>query len=279
MTAKDDLTRRRVRDDGWRLPDALWAKMELLLPPRPKHALGCHNPRVPDRAAMDAIFFVLRTGCQWNALNATGICSSSSAHRRFQEWVGSGVFEAFWREGLLAYDAFAGIDWSWLCLDGALGKAPLGGGKNRPQSRAKRGVKRSLLTDGQGMPLSIIAAGANRNDHKLMRETIEGIVTERPTPSTEARQHLCLDKGYDYNEPRALAAEFGFTLHLRTRGEETDAKRRAGTKARRWVVERTYSWMNRFRRILVRWEKKSANDLAMLHFALGLITWHNVLPG
>ena len=83
---------------------------------------------------MDAIFFVLRTGCQWNALNATGICSSSSAHRRFQEWVGSGVFEAFWREGLLAYDAFAGIDWSWLCLDGALGKAPLGGGKNRPQS-------------------------------------------------------------------------------------------------------------------------------------------------
>ena len=87
MRAKDDLTRRRVRDDGWRLPDQLWAKMELLLPPRPKHPLGCHNPRVPDRAAMDAIFFVLRTGCQWNALNATGICSSSSAHRRFQEWV------------------------------------------------------------------------------------------------------------------------------------------------------------------------------------------------
>ena len=60
-----------MRDDGWRLPDQLWAKMEPLLPPRPKHPLGCHNPRVPDRAAMDAIFFVLRTGCQWNALNAT----------------------------------------------------------------------------------------------------------------------------------------------------------------------------------------------------------------
>ena len=74
-----------VRDDGWRLPDELWAKMELLLPPRPRHPLGCHNPRVPDRKAMDAIFFVLRTGCQWNALNATGICSSSSAHRRFLE--------------------------------------------------------------------------------------------------------------------------------------------------------------------------------------------------
>ena len=81
---------------------------------------------------MDAIFFVLRTGCQWNALNATGICSSSSAHRRFQEWAESGVFEAFWREGLLAYDALASIDWSWLSLDGAMGKAPLGGEKNRP---------------------------------------------------------------------------------------------------------------------------------------------------
>jgi transposase len=126
-------TRRRVRDDGWRLPDALWAKMEPLLPPRPKHPLGCHNPRVPDRAAMDAIFFVLRTGCQWNALRETTICSSSSAHRRFQEWLAAGVFEAFWREGLLAYDALRGIDWTWLALDGAMGKAPLGGGKNRPQ--------------------------------------------------------------------------------------------------------------------------------------------------
>jgi transposase len=112
-----------------------------------------------------------------------------------------------------------------------------------------------------------------------MRETIEGIVIERPAPSAEARQHLCLDKGYDYDEPRDLAAEFGFTLHLRTRGEETKAKRRAGTKARRWVVERTHSWMNRFRRILVRWEKKAANYLAMLHFALGLITWRHTLPG
>ena len=115
MTGKsvEKVRRRPVRDDGWRLPDDLWAKMEPLLPARPKHPLGCHNPRVPDRRAMDAIFFVLRTGCQWNALKETGLCSSSSAHRRFQEWAEAGVFDAFWREGLLAYDALAGIDWSW----------------------------------------------------------------------------------------------------------------------------------------------------------------------
>jgi transposase len=138
-------TKRRVRDDGWRLPDALWVEMEPLLPPRPKHPLGCHNPRVPDRAAMDAIFFVLRTGCQWNALRETRICSSSSAHRRFQEWVAAGVFEAFWREGLLAYDALRGINWTWLALDGAMGKAPLRGGKNRPQSDGPRQARGQAL--------------------------------------------------------------------------------------------------------------------------------------
>jgi putative transposase len=82
----------------------------------------------------------------------------------------------------------------------------------------------------------------------------------------DAPQGLCLDKGYDYDSVRELAAEFGFTLHLRTRGEEAQAlKREAGEKARRWVVERTHSWMNRFRRILVRWEKKAENYLRLLH--------------
>ena len=138
--------RRSVRDDGWRLPDELWTRMEPLLPGRPKHPLGCHNPRVPDRAAMDAIFFVLRTGCQWNALRETRICSSSSAHRRFQEWVAAGVFAAFWRDGLLAYDAMRGIDWEWLALDGAMGKAPLGGEKNRPQSNRSRQTRGQAFT-------------------------------------------------------------------------------------------------------------------------------------
>ena len=129
------------RDDGWRIPDWLWERIEPLLPPRPEHPLGCHNPRVPDRSAIDAILLVLRTGMQWNALNATGICHSSSAHRRFQEWREAGVFEELWRQGLLAYDELEGIDWDWLALDGAITKAPLGGEKTgpNPTDRAKRG--------------------------------------------------------------------------------------------------------------------------------------------
>jgi len=104
---------------------------------------------VPDRAAMDAIFFVLRTGCQWNALNETGICSSSSAHRRFQEWLEAGVFENLWKVGLLEYDIAKGIDWSWLSMDGAMTKAPLGGEKNRPQShRPKQKRHQAQPADG-----------------------------------------------------------------------------------------------------------------------------------
>src|SRR3954463_14961137 len=119
-----------IQDSGWRVPDALWEQMGSLPPPRPRHPLGCHNPRVPDRAAMDAIFFVLRTGCQWGALSATGICSKSSAHRRFQEWVQAGVFLRLWTVGLEKYDALKGIDWRWLAMDGAMTKAPLGGEKD-----------------------------------------------------------------------------------------------------------------------------------------------------
>jgi transposase len=130
-----------VRDDGWRIPDWLWSELEPLLPERPAHPLGCHNPRVPDRDAMNAILFVLRTGCQWGALNATGICSSSSAHRRFQEWERAGVFRELWRRGLLAYDEREGIEWEWLAMDGAMTKAPLGGSRTgaNPTDRAKRG--------------------------------------------------------------------------------------------------------------------------------------------
>jgi transposase len=126
------------RDDGWRIPDVFWAQIEPLLPAGKEHPLGCHNPRVPNRNAMNAILFVLRTGCQWNSLNGTGICSSSSAHRRFVEWVEAGVFEKIWVKALADYEEFVGVDWSFLSMDGAMSKAPLGGGKNRSQPHRPR---------------------------------------------------------------------------------------------------------------------------------------------
>lgn len=124
------------------------------------------------------------------------------------------------------------------------------------------------------MPLGLSVDGANRHDMKLVRPTLESIVVERPMPTPENPQHLCLDKGYDFQEVRDIVAEFGFTAHIRSRGEEAqELKREAGKRARRWVVERTHSWMNRFRRILIRWEKKPENYLALLHFVCALIAF------
>src|SRR5262249_5649125 len=135
-------------DNGWCIPDVLWERIVPLLPARKPHPLGCHRPRVDDRKAMDVSFFVLRTGCQWKALNATGCCSSSSAHRRFQAWVEADVFVALWEQGLVDYNALRGIDWEWLAMDRATTKAPLAGekvGKN-PTDRGKSGTKHSILT-------------------------------------------------------------------------------------------------------------------------------------
>jgi putative transposase len=123
----------KVRRD-FLMPDALWAEVAPLIPrsARP-HRFGGGRPRVDGRRAVDAIFFVLRTGCQWNSLRETGLCSSSTAHRRFQEWREAGVFAALWKRCLKRYDALKGIDWSWLSVDGAMTKAPLSGEKMRPQ--------------------------------------------------------------------------------------------------------------------------------------------------
>ena len=130
------------------------------------------------------------------------------------------------------------------------------------------------MTEGHGIPVGLVVEGANRHDMKLVWPTLDSLVVKRPQLPAEQPQGMCLDKGYDYQEVRDILAEFGFTAHIRSRGEEAQAlKEQAGQKARRWVVERTHSWMNRFRRILVRWDKKPEHYLAFLHFACALIAF------
>jgi transposase len=130
--------------------------------------------------------------------------------------------------------------------------------------------------EADGIPVGVAVDGANRHDMKLTEATLESIPADarRPEPTAGAPQGLCLDKGYDYDEVREIVAAFGFTAHVRSRGEEAQAlKRKARAKARRWVVERTHSWMNRFRRILIRWEKKVENYFGMLHLVCAFITY------
>jgi transposase len=132
------MTTNTVPDD-WRISDDLWAEIAMHLPEHVNtHRFGGGRPRAPDRVCMDAIFFVLRTGCQWKALDATKFCPGSTAHDRFLEWVADGVFLALWKSGLLEYDCVREIDWQWLSMDGCMTKAPLGGEKDGQQPHRSR---------------------------------------------------------------------------------------------------------------------------------------------
>ena len=150
-------------------------------------------------------------------MDATGICSGSTARLRFQEWVAAGVTEA------------------------------------------------------AGVPVALAVDGANRHDMKLVRFTVDSMAMDRPAPSPEHPQGLCLDKGYDFAEARLG----GIRLHRpHTQSGRGGSGHQGGGrfKARRWVVEGTHNWLNRFRRILVRWDKSPENCTAFLHFACALIT-------
>ena len=136
----------------------------------------------------------------------------------------------------------------------------------------KKGTKRSLLVDGRGAPLSLIVAGANRHDVKLLAQTLDVIVVRRPKPTRKRPQHLCVDKGYAGKPAEKEMRVRGYIPHVPTKGLPQQRHRRQG-KARRWVVERTHSWMNNYRKLRVRYEKKAANFEALLQLAIAIICW------
>src|SRR5438552_154500 len=120
---------------NFRVSEELWTLLQRLIPKhRNTHRFGGGKPRTPDRQCTAAIFYVLRTGCQWAALDATDLCPHSTAHDRFQQWVAAGVFLKLWQVGVEHFDELKGVDWRWLSMYGAMTKAPLGGENNRPQS-------------------------------------------------------------------------------------------------------------------------------------------------
>ena len=267
-----------ARTHPWKVSDEFWEQVKPLIPPTPSHAKG-GRPRMEDRKAFEAIIYVLRTGIQWNALPRE-LGASSTVHDRFQEWEQAGVFKALWQAGLGEYDEVQGIAWQWQSVDGAMTKAPFGSAATgaNPTDRGKRGVKRSLLTDEAGIPLAIVVDGANRHDVKLLVATLDGLVIARPEPTPEYPQHLCLDAAYDGDPARQEVVDRQYIPHIRRRGEEKQEKIvTPAYRARRWVVERTHSWINRSRRLLVRWEKKTENYLAFLHLACAQLIFAKIL--
>lgn len=280
-----------ARTKPWKVSDEFWEKVEPLVPAAPSHKKGGRT-RMDDRDAFAAMIYVLRTGIQWNALPRQ-MGASSTVHDRYQEWERKGFFEELWRAGLLEYDELEGIEWEWQALDGAMTKAPLGrdaSGEatgNNPTDRAKTGTKRSMLTDGAGIPLAVAVAGANRHDSKLLVATLDGLVIARPAAEGEeepdSHQHLCLDAAYDSEEVRKELEARSYEPHIspankNKRSESKEAGvQHPGGRARRWVVERTHSWLNRSRRLLVRWEKKTENYLGFIHLACAQLIFSKIL--
>ena len=140
----------------------------------------------------------------------------------------------------------------------------------------KMGAKRSILTDEKGLPLSVVLSGANTHDIKLLEETLDNSIMPRPAVSEGQPQNLCLDAGYTGSTQSI--EERQYTAHIRPRGEERkEIECDPNFKARRWVVEVTHSFFNRFRKLLVRFEKKAQNYLALIHFACSIIVWRKMI--
>jgi transposase len=261
--------------DYFKAPDELWETVKRILPQRPERR-GPGRPRADDRAALNGIWYVLWTGCQWKAIRKDWFgVSSSVIHERFQTWRKKGIFAAMMCEMVLYYQTEREIGWEWQSIDSKACPAPLGGeetGKN-PTDRGKRGSKIHLLVDEQGRPLSLHVTGANEHDKWSADDLIVSIVVERPDPE-QVEQHLCADKGYDYEDVHQVVAQQQYVSHIKHRRrrnepllEECPIPGELRYPARRWVVERTLGWLCKRRSLKVRWCKKSENWVALIQLA------------
>lgn len=220
----------------------LWDQFAALIPEHiDTHPLGCHNPRIPDRVVLDKLVQILVLGVAYDKISDS-TCSATTIRNRRDEWINIGLFTQLEQICLEAHDQIVGLDLENIAVDGCIVKAPCGGqaaGKS-PVDRGKQGTKRSLLTDGAGIPLGCVVAPANAHDSPLLRPTLEqlsrfdlGLGVGLPQDIT-----VHLDAGYDSAKTRDLLEELGCKGVISQKGFPLQA-------GRRWVIERTNSWHNR----------------------------------
>lgn len=259
----------------FQVPDELWESVKQQLPPPPERP-GRGRPRANDRGVLNGIWYVLWTGCQWKAVAKEWFgVSSSVIHDRFQTWREQGVFAGLMQAMVAFYQTEREVGWAWQSIDSKMAPAPLGGqdtGRN-PTDRGKQGSKIHLLVDQQGAPLSLCVSGANVHDKWLADDLLVSLVVPRPDPQ-EVEQHLCADRGYDYPDVHDVVAQEQYIAHIKHRRrrnepllEECPIPGELRYPARRWVIERTFSWLAKRRSLRVRWCKKVDNWLALLQFA------------
>ena len=226
------------------------------------------------RKTLNAIIFRMRSGCRRNHFPAH-LGDDSAVHRTLQRWRSVRLFPRMWELIQTRREELKGVDWEWQSADTSMGKARLRGcnwpkphrprqARNQPQYPCRGEWKASERRGG----------GRERTRPQALEATLESEVAERPAPTERSPQHLCLDKGYDNPTGHQTVARHGYQPHIRRIGEEKlDARGNKRYPARRWVVERTPGWLSKRRGIVVRYEKKSENYLAMLQPACALL-WY-----
>lgn len=223
------------------LRQPVWQQFSALLPHSPaiasSHPLGCHRRRIPDRVVFEHVVAALVHGSGYERI-ASATCSDRTIRRRVREWAEAGLTQTLHTLVLAQYDRMIGIDLADLVVDGCITKAPGGGEKagRSPVDRGKQGLKRSTLTDARGVPLHLVAAGANRHDAPLLAPTLDGLHALGPLPP-DITVHL--DRGYYGASTRTVLDGLGMTGVIARKG--IPAPLQVGS---RWVVERTQSWMN-----------------------------------
>jgi transposase len=246
--------------------DPLRQEFLALLPARQiEHPLGCHRPRIDEAIVFDKIVEALVSGAGYERLG-DATCSASTMRRRRAEWARAGIFEDLRTAVLDAYEAMIGLDLDEVCVDGCITKAPCGGevaGKS-PVDRAKQGTKRSQVTDGAGVPIATVAAPANVPDHKLLPQSLDALKDFQPLPEAVT---VHLDAGYDYQPCRAEIADRALLADISRRGLPAPVQ-----VGRRWVIERTHSWLNDFGKIRRCTERRRASVEAYLALAAAIVT-------
>jgi transposase len=223
------------------LLEPVWHQFAALLPERPDvaptHPLGCHRRRIPDRRVFEHVVAALVHGSGYERIATPG-CSDRTIRRRLHDWAAAGLAEVLHTLVVEQYDRLIGLELDDLSVDGCITKAPGGGEKagRSPVDRGKQGLKRSVVTDGYGVPLHVVSAGANRHDSPLLSPTLAGVAKLGPL-AEESTIHL--DRGYDSAATRALLEHFGFEGVIARKGVPAPIQ-----VGKRWVVERTHSWMN-----------------------------------
>jgi transposase len=251
------------------LTNPLWDQFAALLPDRPAfdsgYPLGCHRRRVPDRIVFDKLLQVLRFGCSYQGIADT-TCSATTLRNRRDEWINLGAFARLKAIALDAYDRIVGLILEQIAVDGCITKAP-GGGQCAgpcPVERRKQGMKRSVIVEGDGIPLGRVLAGANRHDSPLLAPTLDKLDALGPLP-TEVTVHL--DAGYDSGTTRDTLAERGLRGKIAHKGEKAPIQ-----ASNRWHVERTNSWHNAFNRLQRCYERHEPVIDAFFDLADAIIT-------